>query len=300
MDSTIFDNLKERFRQGNIVVQLIYINVTVFVLVSVVQIGFMLFRQDLSPLLRYAELPASISKFCTQPWAILSYMFMHAGVLHLLFNMLWLYWFGMLFLQFFSAKHLRGLYVFAGICGGLLYMLAYNVFPLFIPMTNFSYLVGASAAVLGIVTAMAFRDPDYPINLLFFGMLRLKYLALIVIGLDLLFINADNAGGHIAHLGGALAGLWFAWSLQKGNDLTKWINGFIDKTIDLFQHKSSPKKPKMEAHFGGKQKEDSNAYTEKKAQDEEIDRILEKLKKSGYESLTAEEKKALFNASHRK
>ena len=300
MDSTIFDNLKERFRQGNIVVQLIYINVAVFVLVSVVQIGFMLFRQDLSPLLRYAELPASISKFCTQPWSILSYMFMHAGVLHLLFNMLWLYWFGMLFLQFFSAKHLRGLYVFAGICGGLLYMLAYNVFPLFIPMANFSYLVGASAAVLGIVTAMAFRDPDYPINLLFFGMLRLKYLALIVIGLDLLFINADNAGGHIAHLGGALAGLWFAWSLQKGNDLTKWINGFIDKTIDLFQHKSSPKKPKMEAHFGGKQKEDSNAYTEKKAQDEEIDRILEKLKKSGYESLTAEEKKALFNASHRK
>lgn len=300
MDSTIFDNLKERFRQGNIVVQLIYINVTVFVLVSVVQIGFMLFRQDLSPLLRYAELPASISKFCTQPWSILSYMFMHAGVLHLLFNMLWLYWFGMLFLQFFSAKHLRGLYVFAGICGGLLYMLAYNVFPLFIPMTNFSYLVGASAAVLGIVTAMAFREPDYPINLLFFGMLRLKYLALIVIGLDLLFINADNAGGHIAHLGGALAGLWFAWSLQKGNDLTKWINGFIDKTIDLFQHKSSPKKTKMEAHFGGKQKEDSNAYTEKKAQDEEIDRILEKLKKSGYESLTAEEKKALFNASHRK
>ncbi|MBQ9884686.1 MAG: rhomboid family intramembrane serine protease [Bacteroidales bacterium] len=300
MDSTIIDNLKERFRQGSMLMQIIYINVGVFVLVSVVQIGFMLFRQDISALLRYAELPASVSRFCSQPWSILSYMFMHAGVLHLLFNMLWLYWFGMLFLQLFSAKHLRGLYVFGGICGGLLYMLAYNVFPLFIPMAGYSYLVGASASVLAIVAAVAYRQPDYPINLLFIGQLRLKYLALIVIGLDLLFINADNAGGHIAHLGGALAGLWFAWSLQKGNDLTKWINLFIDKATDLFQRKSAPKKPKMKVHYGGKRQEDYTYNAEKKAQSDEIDRILDKLKKSGYESLTAEEKKALFNASNRK
>ena len=300
MTTTVFDNLKERFRQGNMLMQFIYINVGVFILVSVVQIGFLLFRQDISALLRYAELPASVSRFCTQPWSIISYMFMHAGVLHLLFNMLWLYWFGTLFMEFFSTKHLRGLYIFGGICGGLLYILAYNIFPLFIPMARYAYLVGASAAVLAIVAAVAYREPDHSINLLFIGELRLKYLALIVIGLDLLFINADNAGGHIAHLGGALAGLWFAWSLQKGNDLTKWINGFIDKTTDLFQRKSALKKPKMKARYGGKRQEDYDYNAEKKAQSDEIDRILDKLKKSGYESLTSEEKKALFNASNRK
>jgi len=300
MDSTIIDNLKERFRQGNILIQLIYINVGIFVVVSVLQIGFMLFRQDISPLLRYAELPASVSRFLTQPWTIISYMFMHAGVLHLLFNMLWLYWFGMLFLQVFSAKHLRGLYIFGGICGGLLFILAYQVFPLFSPMAHYSYLVGASASVLAIVAAVAYRQPDYPINLLFIGTLRLKYLALIVIGLDLLFINTDNAGGHIAHLGGALAGLWFAWSLHQGTDLTKLINNVIDKCTGLFQHRPTVKKPKMEAHYGGKHQQDYNYNAQKKAQDEEIDRILDKLKKSGYESLTSEEKKALFNASNRK
>lgn len=141
---------------------------------------------------------------------------MHAGFLHILFNMLWLYWFGALFLYFFSGKHLRGLYIVGGICGGLLYMISYNVFPYFRPMTAYSTMVGASASVLAIVVATAYREPNYPVRLLFFGNVRLKYLALIVVLTDLLFITSSNAGGHIAHLGGALAGLWFAASLNKG------------------------------------------------------------------------------------
>ena len=229
-------------------------------------------------------------------------MFMHAGILHILFNMLWLYWFGSLFLYFFSAKHLRGLYVLGGICGGLLYMIAYNVFPLFSSQVVGSTLVGASASVLAIVAATAYREPNYRVQLFLFGAIRLKYLALVVIGIDVLSITSSNAGGHIAHLGGALAGLWFAASLSKGTDLTSWINWILDGFTSLFQKKTWERKPKMKVHYGnsatGREKDyDYNAH--KKAQSDEVDRILEKLKKSGYDSLTTEEKKSLFDASKR-
>ena len=236
------------------------------------------------------------------PFQFITYMFMHAGILHILFNMLWLYWFGSLFLYFFSAKHLRGLYVLGGICGGLLYMIAYNVFPLFSSQVAGATLVGASASVLAIVAATAYREPNYRVQLFLFGAIRLKYLALVVIGIDVLSITSSNAGGHIAHLGGALAGLWFAASLNKGTDLTSWINWILDGFISLFQKKTWKRKPKMKVHYGnsatGREKDyDYNAH--KKAQSDEVDRILEKLKKSGYDSLTTEEKKSLFDASKR-
>jgi hypothetical protein len=222
---------------------------------------------------------------------------MHAGVLHILFNMLWLYWFGALFLNFFSARHLRGVYILGGICGGLLYMTAYNIFPYFRPMTEYSFMLGASASVLAIVAATAYREPDYPIRLFLFGTVRLKYLALVVIVTDLLFITSSNAGGRIAHLGGALAGLWFAASLSKGADITAWINKSLDAVTALFSFK--PRKPKMKVHYGIERQKDYNYNARKKAQSDEIDRILDKLKKSGYESLTTEEKKSLFDASKR-
>jgi len=174
-------------------------------------------------------------------------MFMHAGFLHILFNMLWLYWFGALFLMFFSAKHLRGAYILGGICGGLLYMAAFNIFPYFRPMVDYSFMLGASASVLAVVAATAYREPNYPIRLFLFGTIRLKYLALIVIGTDLLFITSSNAGGHIAHLGGALAGLWFAAGLSKGKDITAWINKILDAIVSLFSFK--PRKPKMKVHI---------------------------------------------------
>ena len=225
---------------------------------------------------------------------------MHAGFLHILFNMLWLYWFGALFLYFFSGKHLRGLYIVGGICGGLLYMISYNVFPYFRPMTAYSTMVGASASVLAIVVATAYREPNYPVRLLFFGNVRLKYLALIVVLTDLLFITSSNAGGHIAHLGGALAGLWFAASLNKGKDITSWVNKALDAIAALFNAKTWKRKPKMKVHYGNNTRQNDYDYNaRKKAQSDEIDRILDKLKKSGYESLTTEEKKSLFDASKR-
>lgn len=295
--ATIITDLKESFRRGNIYIQLIYINVGVFIFTTLTGVILQLFNRSLGGVFEWLELPASLPRFIIQPWSVLTYMFMHAGVLHILFNMLWLYWFGALFLNFFSARHLRGVYILGGICGGLLYMTAYNIFPYFRPMTEYSFMLGASASVLAIVAATAYREPDYPIRLFLFGTVRLKYLALIVIVTDLLFITSSNAGGHIAHLGGALAGLWFAASLSKGTDITAWINKSLDAVTALFSFK--PRKPKMKVHYRTERQKDYNYNARKKAQSDEIDRILDKLKKSGYESLTTEEKKSLFDASKR-
>lgn len=294
---TIITDMKEAFRRGNIYIQLIYINVGIFVITTLTEVILQLFNRSLAGVFEWLELPASLAQFIIQPWSIITYMFMHAGFMHILFNMLWLYWFGALFLMFFSAKHLRGLYLLGGICGGLLYMAAYNTFPYFRPLIDYSFMLGASASVLAIVAATAYREPNYPIRLFLFGTIRLKYLALIVIGTDLLFITSSNAGGHIAHLGGALAGVWFAAGLSKGKDMTKWINKILDAIVSLFSLK--PRKPKMKVHYGTNRQKDYDYNARKKSQSEEIDRILDKLKKSGYESLTTEEKKSLFDASKR-
>lgn len=295
--ATIITDLKDAFRRGNICIRLIYINVGVFVLTELLRVVLQLFNRSLIGVFEWFQLPASLPRVVLQPWSILTYMFMHAGVLHILFNMLWLYWFGMLFLQFFSSKHLRGLYVLGGICGGLLYIAAYNLFPYFRPVIDGSFMLGASASVLSVVTATAYREPNYPIRLLLFGEIRLKYLALVVVGMDLLFITSGNAGGHIAHLGGALAGLWFAAGLTKGVDRTSWINRLFDAFVSLFDHKA--RRPKMKVHYGSKRQSDYDYNARKKAQSEEIDRILDKVKQSGYENLTTEEKKTLFDASKR-
>lgn len=297
----IITDLKETFRRGNIFIRLIYINVGIFVVGTLISVFFQLFNLNTDGLFDWFALPASVPRFIMQPWSLLTYMFMHGGFLHILFNMLWLYWFGTLFLYFFSAKHLRGLYILGGICGGLFYMLAYNIFPYFSQALPNATLVGASASVLAIVAATAYREPNYRVQLFLFGAVRLKYLALIVIGTDLLFITSSNGGGHIAHLGGALAGLWFAAGLNKGKDVTYAINWCLDGFTSLFRKKTWKRKPKMKVHYGGdaSRKQDYDYNARKKAQSDEVDRILEKLKKSGYESLTTEEKKSLFDASKR-
>lgn len=295
--STIINELKDNFRRGNICIQLIYINAGIFIVGTLATVLLQLFNISIGDWFHWLELPAWPQRFIVQPWSILTYMFLHADIWHILFNMLWLYWFGTLFLQSYSAKHLRGLYLLGGICGGLLYMLSFNLFPYFRPHLHHAFMLGASASVLAIVAATAYREPNYPIRLLLLGTIRLKYLALIVIGTDLLLITSTNSGGHIAHIGGALAGLWFAHSLSKGSDITVWINRTIDRIVGLFSNK--PKQPKMKANYGGNHQADYDYNARKKARNEEVDRILDKLKKSGYENLTNEEKKTLFEASRR-
>lgn len=294
----IITDLKNDFRRASISQQFIYINCGIFVVTALVAIVGMLFNVGKYSWMEWLELPAWLPQFIRQPWSLVTYMFLHAGLFHLLFNMLWLYSFGQLFLMFFSARHFRGLYFLGGFCGGVLYMLAYNVFPYFSSYLYGSYLLGASASVIAIVIATAIREPEFRVSLLFFGQVRLKYLALIMIITDLLFVTSNNAGGHIAHLGGALAGWWFAAGLRKGTDVTKWINQAIDWLLGGWKVKRAPKKPKMKVHYGGRAN-DYEYNARKKEQDEEVDRILDKLKKSGYGSLTTEEKKRLFDASKR-
>ena len=287
-------NIKMNFRRGDIVTQLLYINAGVFLMSALVRIILTLFNVPALSWMNCVELPAWWKLFIRQPWSLLTYMFMHADLLHILFNMLWLYWFGKLFLNFFSSRHLRGLYLFGGICGGLLYMIAYHLFPYFAHALPSSYLLGASASVLAIVVAVAVKEPNYPVQLLLVGTVRLRTIALLIVVLDLMFVTSGNAGGHISHLGGALAGWWFSAGLSRGNDVTKWINIVLDFCAGY--RKPVVRKPKMNVYYGEKQKDyDFNAR--KKEREEEVDRILDKLRKSGYGSLSEEEKKRLFDAS---
>lgn len=291
-----FTDMKYNFFGKDIVGRLILINCAVFVFVELVGVSLMLFNVPYNPIALYLSLPASFGALLYQPWSLITYMFMHAGIFHLLFNMLWLYWFGRLFLNFYSSKHLRGLYILGGLCGGLLYMISYNVFPYFEGSLDIATLVGASASVLAIVVATAVREPEFPVQFMFIGTVRLKYVALFMVLLDLMFMTSGNAGGHIAHLGGAAAGFWFSLGLAKGNDATKWINAVLDFFSGGF--KMPKRKPKMKVHYGDRQQQyDYNAR--KKANEDEINRILEKLKKSGYGSLSDDEKKKLFDASRR-
>lgn len=294
----IITDIKNNFKRGSIYIQLIYINVAVFLITAILSVFFLLFNRGIAGVLQWLELPSSLDRLIRQPWSLITYMFMHADIFHILFNMLWLYWFGSIFTNFFTGKHLRGVYILGGICGGLLYIISYNVFPYFAEAVHTSVMVGASASILAIVTATAYREPNYPIRLLFFGTVRLKYLALIVVATDLLLMTSGNAGGHIAHIGGALAGLGFAAALNKGMDVTAWINRTLDWFTSLFSKKqrADRKRAKMKVNYTSRNK-DYEYNANKKAQSDEIDRILDKLKKSGYNSLTAEEKKSLFDAS---
>ncbi|SEF65599.1 rhomboid family protein [Parabacteroides chinchillae] len=287
----IFTNLKRTFQSGNILVKLIYINIGLFVVIRLASVLFMLFNIGNTSFLQYLQMPSSPELLLYRPWTIITYMFTHFDFLHILFNMLWLYWFGGLFLNFFSERQLGGLYVLGGIAGAIFFMIAYNIFPYFQTVAATSYLMGASASVMAIVFAVSFYRKDLEINLLLIGRVRLIYLAIFTLVIDFMAITSDNAGGHIAHIGGALFGIWFASRIRVGKDLTAPMNRVIDWVVNLG-------KPKPRMHVTYKRSETDYEYNARKHQESvDIDAILDKLKRSGYESLSADEKKKLFDAS---
>ncbi|MDL2208580.1 rhomboid family intramembrane serine protease [Parabacteroides sp. OttesenSCG-928-O15] len=287
----IFTKMKQMFRSGNILMKLIYINVGLFLVIRLAVIFFMLFNVDGSFLLSYLQMPSSFELLLFRPWTVFTYMFTHYDFLHILFNMLWLYWFGVIFLQFFNERQLGGMYVLGGIAGALFFLLAYNIFPYFRPMANNSFLMGASASVMAIVFAVSFYRKEYEINLLLIGRVKLIWLALFSLILDLLAITSANAGGHIAHIGGALLGILFATQYAKGKDMTAPVTRLMDWFANLGKRKS-----KMKVTY--KRTESKYDYNARKNQEaNDLDAILDKLKRSGYESLSADEKKKLFDAS---
>lgn len=287
----IFINLKRSFRNGSIPIQLIYINVGVFLIIRIVGVICLLFNIPNLSVLDYLELPSSIPDFLHKPWTLFTYMFTHFDFFHILFNMLWLYWFGNIFLQFFNARQFGGLYVLGGLAGAVFFILTYNTLPYFSPVVSYSALIGASASVMAIVFAISFYRKDIEINLFLIGRIKLIYLAVATLVIDFLAITSDNAGGHIAHIGGALLGILYAAQMKQGKDFTKPINKVIDWVVNL-------RKPKPKMHVTYKRGETEYEYNDRKNKNnEEIDLILDKLKRSGYESLSSEEKKKLFDAS---
>ena len=303
----IVKDLYQRFRDENIVGKYIYANVAVYLVFALIGVVATLFNAVgvADGVFSIFRLPADTARLLIQPWSVLTYMFMHAGIMHLLWNMFALYIFGRIFVTFFSTRHFIGVYLLGGIIGGLFFVLSYNIFPFFEDDVKSSYLVGASAAVLAVVVASAVRSPNYTVNLMFAGGMRLSRLAIVTVLISLLFVTSDNAGGNIAHLGGALAGFLFAIMLNKGRDLTTPINAACSFLAGLWgkvyrwikEHRTDIRIVKPGRRSDREADYEYNAR--KKDESDEIDRILEKLSQGGYSSLTEEEKHRLYDASHK-
>lgn len=297
--ANIIDEIKQSFNKGNYLTRLIYINAGVFLVVKLLSVIFTLLGIS-NIWISYLELPAFVQTLLKQPWSIITYMFMHHDFIHLIFNLLTLYWFGKMFIGYFSQKQLVGLYFLGGIGGALFYILAYNFVPSLSSHLFLSYLIGASASVMAIIFALVRYIPDEEVHLALIGPVKLKYLGIAMLVLDVIGTTSINAGGSIAHIGGAVTGYFFAQLIiNSGKDITEPINRVIGWVNDLFKQN---KKPKFTVHRNtSKTDEEWNMENKnrKRENNEEIDRILEKIKKSGYANLSDEEKKRLFDLSNK-
>ena len=274
----LINKLIKDFKNTNILYKLIYINVGIFLTYNILIVMCSLFMLDASPSIEKLILPSNTNTLIKQPWSIISYMFFHKTFIHLLFNMIWLHFSGKLFLDYFSEKQFLSTYFMGGICGGLLFILSFNYLPAFEIVNQNAKAMGASASVLAIMFAISTHIPNYRIQIPFIGMIKIKYLAFALIILDIISIPKGNAGGHIAHIGGALFGYIYIKQLNNGVDISKNLYQIINKifAMNIFGKKNNIKKNQNK-----------------------IDNILEKISKSGYSSLNKNEKEILFNASKR-
>ena len=301
------DNFFTRLWKSNVVGQFICVNVAVYIIAVFIAV-FSLFFNSPSWGAEWVNLlgvPASLTGIMYRPWTLLTYMFLHTELWHILWNMLALYAFGKIFLNFYSVRHFVGIYVLGGIFGGLFFVAAFNVFPYFAPYINGAPLVGASAAVLAVVAASAVRSPNYRVVLLLFGSVRLSTIAWVTFLLSFLMLTGDNPGGNFAHLGGMFAGWLVAFLLNKGHDLTNVVNRPLDFLSRIFKKRPKARK-KAKFNFvrgegaAAKRSGDYAYNARKKADEAEVDKILEKIKTGGYASLSEAEKKRLFEVSSRR
>jgi membrane associated rhomboid family serine protease len=286
--SGLLDELKYNFqKQDNGLVKLIIVNVAIFLILNIIWVISYLSESDFytSHIYRNFAEPAALNLFFLKPWTIFTYFFTHEKILHILFNMLGLYWFGMIIQEFIGNRRFINLYLLGGLAGGILYLIFFNTIPIFVKQSFSNTMVGASASVFAVATAAATLVPDYRFHLLFIGPVKILWIVSFYIIVSFIGIKEDNAGGDIAHLGGALLGFAYIKFLQRGTDIGKPINviaGWI-KNIG---------KPRMKV-YSNKKKELSHPSQA------EIDAILDKISRSGYESLSKEEKEKLFKASQK-
>jgi membrane associated rhomboid family serine protease len=295
----MFDEFKNAFqRPNNAHVQLIIINVAIFLVIGIISVvGEIAGATAISDFIyNQFTIPPTLAEYFTRPWSLVTYMFAHSrsDIFHILFNMLVFYWFGKLFVEYLGSDKLVALYVLGGLAGGILYLLMFNTVPYYMERSGFSGMVGASAAVYAIVVATATLLPNYTFFLLFLGPVRIKYIAGFYVVISFLGTTQSNAGGNLAHLGGALMGFVYLKQLQAGVNWGSWITVTLDWFKDLF--KSSPKVKVTYRSEEPKAKKPVKVTVSKTSQDE-IDAILDKISDRGYESLTKEEKEKLFNAS---
>ncbi len=290
----IWDEIKATFRHGNNLTKLLYINGAVFLVVKIIEMTGVLASSPamIEKFLGFLAVPAYIPSLATRFWTPFTYMFLHQGFIHLLFNLLWLYWFGKIFMHYLDQRKLVAVYLLGGLSGALLYISFFNIIPAFSTTLPVSIALGASASVMAIVIAISAWVPEYEIHLFLIGRIRLKYVALIIFLLTSVFDFSVNTGGKIAHIGGAMFGFIYSSYLRKGVDLGRGINRIIDFFATLF-------KPRQKLKVKHKKPpRDDYQYNKMKAENqEEINRILDKISKGGYDSLTKEEKQKLFSAS---
>jgi len=298
---------KEEFRNAwskpnNAVVQIILINVIVFAAVRILEVFFIFSgnRELYNFLLRKLQLPSDFGAFLLQPWTIITYFFTHYDFFHILFNMLFLYWFGRIIQEFLNSKRVISLYVLGGLAGGVLYMLIYNFIPFFTDRVEMSSMLGASAGVFAIVVGAAVFMPNYTFFLMFIGPVKIKYIAIFYVFMSFIGTTGANAGGEIAHLGGALVGWLYISQLNQGTDIGSWVISFINFVKSLFKpqpkikvtHRAGNRRPTQ-----GSTSRKSGSSSGGETPQSEIDAILDKISEKGYESLSKEEKQKLFNAS---
>ena len=293
--TSIFDDIRLAFtRRDNALNQLLLVNIIVFVVLIMLLVVFKISHNEhvYKTIVSYLALPSEPGTFLRRPWTIFTYFFTHEGWLHIIFNMLNLYWFGMLIREYLGSKKLLSLYVLGGLAGGVLYLLFYHLIPFFIQRGS-AEMIGASASVLAIIVAAATLLPNFAFHLLLLGPVKIKYIAAFLVLLSISGAVGSNAGGNVAHLGGALLGFVFIRQLQKGRDLGRPIHSFWDFITNLFS-----RRPRMKVSYKNPTTTTFNPANGKPSQ-QEIDLILDKISRSGYESLSKEEKQKLFRASQK-
>lgn len=302
--SGLMDEFKSAFsKPDNGLMQIILINLAVFVILILLKVLLTLSGAGgvYASIMEWLMLPASIPSFLQKPWTIITYFFLHERFFHILFNMLFLYWFGRIIKEFLGGGKVVSLYVLGGLAGGIFYILMYNLIPFFADKVAGSLMLGASAGVFAIVVGAATFMPNYSITLMFFGPVKIKYIAIIYVVIALAGTTGRNAGGDLAHLGGAALGFFYIKQLQNGTDLGKWVHAVLAFFKSFFVRQPKVKvsyrsKAKAKKATASKSTKSSTSKFDETSQ-EEIDTILDKISQSGYESLTKEEKQKLFNAS---
>ena len=286
--NNILDALKSFFLQKNMLSRLMLINIEIWLICLFISVFTWLFNiSDISFVTKLFAVPSDISALAEKPWSVFTYMFLQEQFGHLFFNMLMLYYGGKIFLQYFSEKQLLLTYIFGGLFGALFFILAFNAFPVFEDMKGHAFALGSSASVLSILIAAATYRPDYTLNLFLLGQVKMKWVAIVFVVIDFLSITKGNSGGHIAHLGGALWGFLYAFMLKSDFDIYKIFKKKAKIRVKTVNSENYHKRPKTDEQYNA----------ERAQEQEDVDRILDKIAKNGYSSLSDKEKEFLFRQS---